>query len=224
MKDLLIALCIGIIAVLLVYERGHWMSAKLELVVVPPPKAPTPSPQKGESLRPDPPPPVASSSPEKAALATLVIQSQRAALTKYPSLGVPDSEINIRFTYRYKNLVADHSPRLQDPDWPVQLADECARDSGLLLAVKPSPPPPAVSSEKTAAIPLKVVAPAGTPAPSLRIQQPAAVPQTLVFHPAAGTTPQFPAAPTPVAAPKPSGVLPFVTLDAVNQTSGNNYT
>ena len=222
MKDLLILLCIGIIAALLFHERSQWMLHTAEPVLTVPEARASPPP-KGEVLRADPPPAV-SSTPDKNAQANLVAQSQRAAVTKYPALGVPDSEINIRFAYRYKTLVADHSPRLQDPTWPMQLADECAVDSSVHPVAKLSPPPLAVPSRKTGAIPLNVAAPTGTPARSLRLLQPAAaVAQTLVFHPPAGVGAQVPPVPPPTTTAKPAGLLPFVTLDAVNQSSGNNY-
>ena len=62
----------------------------------------------------------------EAVLAQEVASSQLRAIDQYPELAVPNSEINLRFVFRYKNLLAEKSPRLQDPRWPEELADECA--------------------------------------------------------------------------------------------------
>ena len=73
-------------------------------------------------------------------LAIRVTESQRLAVTKYPALGIANTEINSRFVFRYKRLLKEHSARLQDPAWPLQLADECAAASGVK--------PPASSASK----------------------------------------------------------------------------
>ena len=65
----------------------------------------------------------------KAQLASQVALAQQAAVAKYPSLAVAGSEINSRFVFRYKALLAQQSARLLDPSWPMQLADECAAAS-----------------------------------------------------------------------------------------------
>ena len=52
-------------------------------------------------------------------------------MAKYPALAVAGSEINSRFVFRYKALLAQRSPRLLDPAWPMQLADECAAASAV---------------------------------------------------------------------------------------------
>ena len=71
------------------------------------------------------------SAKQKAELASRVVQAQRAAVAKYPALAVAGSEMNSRFVFRYKALLAQGSPRLQDPAWPTQLADECAAASAV---------------------------------------------------------------------------------------------
>ena len=68
---------------------------------------------------------------QKAELASQVAQAQQAAVAKYPALAVAGSEINSRFVFRYKALLAQQSARLQDPSWPMQLADECAAASAV---------------------------------------------------------------------------------------------
>ena len=60
-----------------------------------------------------------------------VAESQRLAVARYPALGTTTSEINMRFVHRYKLMLNEHNPRLQDPNWPLQLADDCAVASGL---------------------------------------------------------------------------------------------
>ena len=60
-----------------------------------------------------------------------VAASQQRAVARYPALAVEDSEINLRFVFRYKNLVQQNSPRLLDPNWPEQLAEECAVAAGM---------------------------------------------------------------------------------------------
>ena len=61
------------------------------------------------------------------ALAEGIAASKERAVELYPDLAVPNSEMNIRFVFRYKALLAEKSARLQDPGWPEKLADECAR-------------------------------------------------------------------------------------------------
>ena len=156
MKDWLILLCIGIIAFLAFRERDLWLPQSLTIDA--------PPSTQGRNLAP---PNVDVSGAHLLApgpgLAAAVDQSQRAAVAKYPALKVAGSEINVRFAFRYKNLVADHSPRLQDPAWPLQLADECAVDSRLLPAT-PAPATPGV-----AAAPPGGVRPASPTRQSLRV-------------------------------------------------------
>ncbi len=62
-------------------------------------------------------------------LASRVAESKRCALAKYPALAVADSEMNIRFVYRYHLMVKDNDPRLKVTNWPELLADDCAAAS-----------------------------------------------------------------------------------------------
>ena len=59
-------------------------------------------------------------------LPRLVKESQARALQKYPALGWPDSPLNKRFLMMFETLRAVGSERLERPDWPEKLADECA--------------------------------------------------------------------------------------------------
>lgn len=236
MKDWLILICIGIVAVFAFRERDRWMPQKAAAAATVSGERPSPARQENSapqvpSQPPQPPPAeeqLAPNSSGKTELAALVGQSQRAALAKYPSLGEAASEMNIRFNYRYKRLLAEYSPRLQDPAWPVQLADECAQAAGVRPVGAPSTPPPPkpVNPARAVAMPPRPVASPNVPARSIRVSPPAPVPaQTLVFHPAAASAPLTPLAANPAspAAPAASSALPFVTLDAVNQSSGNSY-
>lgn len=97
----------------------------------PPPTIPeavaaAPSP----AAAPPSPPPTAVSR-EKTFLDQQIAASQQRAVSKYPALAVEGSEINLRFVFRYKNLVQEHSPRLLDPTWPEKLAEECANAAGM---------------------------------------------------------------------------------------------
>ena len=58
--------------------------------------------------------------------ASRLADSKRRAIAKYPDLAVANSEMNIRFVYRYKLMVKDDNPRLKAPNWPELLADDCA--------------------------------------------------------------------------------------------------
>lgn len=133
---------------------------------------------------------------------TLVAESQHVAVARYPELGRAGSEMNSRFCFRYKQWLKANSARLQDPSWPILLADECAKASRGRVR-----PTPAATHATTASTGLLTN---GTP--------PAA--QTLAFYPS--TLPTT-VAPGPATVAKPSG-NPFVTMEAVNQHSGNDYT
>lgn len=229
MRDWLFYLCVGILAALAFHERARWMPQQAPAAPAVVTVEPDPVPAlRGKSLpsgsqarmQPTPEPSVA------AELANLVAASQRAALAKYPALGKLDSELNIRFSYRYKRLLEDHSTRLQDPSWPLQLADECAQAAGIVTAT----PPPAAPGLRTARTAPGTVPPSVAPgAPSLRLSPAVPAPaQSLVFHPAGGAPPvtlaaaNFGAAAV-TSAPKAADALPFVTMDAVNRSSANNY-
>lgn len=236
MKSWLLLIGVGIVAVFAFQQRERFLPLKVPAAstvtaerppaaAAPDPVAPVrpslPSPQQAPSAEQQPTPDDAA---RKAELAALVSQSQKAALARYPALGEATSEMNIRFNYRYKRMLAEYSPRLQDPAWPLQLADECAQATGIRPAVKgpataPLPPKPATAPQ-TASMPPRPVPSASVPAQAVRITPPPAA-QTLAFHPAATGAPQVPAAPS---APPASNALPFVTLDAVNQNTKNNYT
>ena len=58
-------------------------------------------------------------------LPQMVKESQARALKKYPALGWSDSPLNKRFLLMYETLRAVGSDRLEQPDWPEKLADEC---------------------------------------------------------------------------------------------------
>ena len=55
-----------------------------------------------------------------------VADSKRRAIVKYPALAVANSEINLRFVFRYQWMAKEANPRLQASNWPELLADDCA--------------------------------------------------------------------------------------------------
>ena len=63
---------------------------------------------------------------KKAELSRLVAESKRRAVAKYPDIAVAPTEMNSRFVFRYNWMVKENDPRLQEPNWPETLADECA--------------------------------------------------------------------------------------------------
>ena len=102
---------------------------------------PTPNlSEPATSLAADPPGPdgIASAVPHGAPLATrkpvytprafarAVAASRSRAIKHYPSLATAGSHFNTAFVARYEQLARENSERLQDPNWPEQLAAECA--------------------------------------------------------------------------------------------------
>ena len=75
--------------------------------------------------------PAAAAMPDPAALEAArfkqaVAASQAWALKRYPALGMAGSRFNKAFLARYQQLSQQHSARLNSPDWPEKLANECA--------------------------------------------------------------------------------------------------
>ena len=60
------------------------------------------------------------------AFARAVAASRSRAVKRYPALATAGSHFNTAFVTRYEQLAREHSARLQDPNWPEQLAAECA--------------------------------------------------------------------------------------------------
>lgn len=54
--------------------------------------------------------------------------AQAAALAKYPALGVAGSAFNKAFLEKHAKLRQDNSPLLGNPDWPMKVAEEVARE------------------------------------------------------------------------------------------------
>lgn len=55
---------------------------------------------------------------------------QRAAVEKYPALGMAGSPLNTMFVARVKLCRSTRPEVFQSPDWPMKLADEVARELG----------------------------------------------------------------------------------------------
>ncbi len=81
-------------------------------------------------------PEAAAPSQPQAELAHLINESKKRAVAKYPDLGIANTEMNSRFVFRYNWLAKENNERLQDPNWPETLADECA--AAAKVHVKPS--------------------------------------------------------------------------------------
>ena len=129
-----------------------------------------------------------------------VTESQQVAVTVYPALGNASTEINARFVARYRALQAEHSARLQDPNWPLLLADECAAAAGIRVvssAQRAAPPAASVSGPAAAA----------PPAPTAN---------------AAANLPAALRAPAPAAAPE-SGSAPLISLNVTPLNGGGTY-
>ena len=141
-----------------------------------------------------------------AELARSVTESQKQAVALYPALATPNSDFNARFVTRYQRLQAEHSPRLQEPDWPMQLAVECAAAGEVPMS------PAAIIPAAPTQIALAARAPAA----------PAAAPAAAAT---VNTLARIPAAP-PVAsptAPTDSGTAPLISLDVHSMNAGSTY-
>ncbi len=53
-----------------------------------------------------------------------VAEAQQYAMQRYPTLGIANSPFNAQFLALHKNYQASRPAKLQDPNWPVQLALE----------------------------------------------------------------------------------------------------
>ena len=140
--------------------------------------------------------------------------SQRRAMEKYPDLGKAGTPLNQTFVALVHQLEVERSPRLQQPDWPEHLADECA--AALVIApVGPKGTPAPISASSS---PKKTTA--ATPAPTVPKTD-----STPMVQKASATTPGVPpaSAASPTATPRLAPGSIFVTLDAVNKASVNNF-
>ncbi|MGB8166352.1 MAG: hypothetical protein WCF18_02605 [Chthoniobacteraceae bacterium] len=54
--------------------------------------------------------------------------AQHAAVARYPALGKAGTEFNTRFVTAHRQLRASDPNYFTDPEWPLHLADEIARD------------------------------------------------------------------------------------------------
>jgi hypothetical protein len=75
---------------------------------------------------------VPASSPAPATASTVVTsrKAQREAVRRYPALGVKDSPENKLFVETYRDLKANKSELLDDPEWPLVVADLLAKREG----------------------------------------------------------------------------------------------
>jgi hypothetical protein len=83
-------------------------------VAATPEPAPTPAPL----ARATPPPPHAAA----------VLAAQRAAVARYPSLGIAETPFNRAFLAAYRRIQRTEPDYFDDPQWPLRLADEVASE------------------------------------------------------------------------------------------------
>lgn len=86
----------------------------------------TPPPVAAVATPPPARPPPPAEQPEQYTQA--VLASQRAAVARYPALGRSGTEFNTRFVTAYRQLRTRQPEYFSDPEWPLRLADEIARD------------------------------------------------------------------------------------------------
>ena len=106
------------------------------------------SPTATAGTEPGPAAPSAEAVRAKAEFATLVGESKKRAVAKYPDLAVASTEMNSRFVFRYNWMAKEGNALLQDANWPEKLADDCAKASRVTARTLKSP---AVSSKKMVA-------------------------------------------------------------------------
>ena len=115
------------------------------------------------------------------------LDSQRRAMEIYPDLATPGSTLNHTFVAMVHQLTLEHSPRLQQPDWPEQVATQCA--TALLIKPVPRKAPPV------------------SPAPAARPRSAATSPDPRVGT-ASTTVAAIPLAAAPATALAPVAALP----------------
>ncbi len=106
---------------------------------------------------------VGNNHPPSAAAPTTVkaLDSQRRAMEAYPDLAKAGSPLNKTFVAMVHQLEIEHSPRLQQPDWPEQVAAQCAKAllikpaAGKSAPAAPAAPAP-VNRPQAAAAPVNV--------------------------------------------------------------------
>ena len=99
-------------------------------------------------------------------------ESQRRAMEKYPDLSKAGTPLNQTFVALVHQLEVERSPRLQQPDWPERLADECA--AALVIApgtrasvpANPTPTAKPPATATTPAAPTSAVVPPTAPVSS----------------------------------------------------------
>ena len=137
-----------------------------------------------------------------AELARCVTESQKQAVALYPALATPNSDFNARFVARYQRWQAEHSSRLQDPSWPMQLAVECAAATGVPAAAS------AIVPVAPNQIPLAV--------------RPPTVPTAVSTAKMVARIPADPPVAAP-AAPADSGSAPLISLNVQSMNGGSTY-
>ena len=191
------------------------------------PGSPVPANQTGPAVPAAPPAPSAGTAPTAKALATAdfdrrVVESQKMAVAVYPALANPNSNLNVRFVACYQRWQAGHSPRLQDPDWPMQLAVESAAAAGVpAMQTARVPASRAAAPAPAAPVSTPPVAAGAVSRVNMAVQVPVA---PFVSPPAVATAGHSATRPTAAPAVSPEGgVAPLISLNVSSMNAGSTY-
>jgi hypothetical protein len=122
---------IGFIALLVISnltERSQNSTLGKPAEATPPPPRATPTPTPASIATPSPIPNkgsvITQQSPTPAALDDAA--AQRHAIARFPSLGTANSPLNAEFVRKYRLYRQNRPTYFQNPEWPMQLAEESA--------------------------------------------------------------------------------------------------
>lgn len=117
MKQVLLFLSLGVpfFVAGLFYTASSYPGEELPLTIAPEvtlAPVPTPAPVRPATPAPD--------------YAAAVLAAQRAAVARYPALGVAETPFNRAFLTAYRRIQRTEPDYFSDPQWPLRLADEVA--------------------------------------------------------------------------------------------------
>lgn len=99
---------------------------------------------------PTEPPPAATPQVDKSAL---LAKSQAEAMRRYPALAIQDSDENRIYVDAYSDIKLNRPDYLEDPNWPLKLADELGTAHGWQDITKPSTRKPSLTQIDPSQIP-----------------------------------------------------------------------
>lgn len=105
--------------------------------------------------------------PEPETPAQVTQRAQREAMRRYPALAVGGSAENQLFVNTYKELRVVGSEVLNDPEWPLDIAESLAKRNGWRAVDDPAPAGDAVRQLGAPQIPASQLAPPPTAAPEV---------------------------------------------------------